>query len=167
MCTVLLPPGVNPIAVSKYIYIYIYIHIHVYIYVYMSMSISMSMSICLCLYLYLCQCLSISMSISIYICLYLYLYLYLCQCLSISMSISTRMSIPISILTIPVTCVFWFLLVPFILQEYENRSRLRSGTARTLMMHINGFIFMKLRSLNSDIRFPNHASHFCIQFTQA
>ena len=27
MCTVLLPPGVNPIAVNKYIYIYIYIHL--------------------------------------------------------------------------------------------------------------------------------------------
>jgi hypothetical protein len=35
MCTVLLPPGVNPIAVNKYaIYIYIYIYIyHIYIYI--------------------------------------------------------------------------------------------------------------------------------------
>jgi len=62
---------------------------------------------------------------------------------------------------------FDFVLVPFIFQEYENRSLLRSDTARTLMMHINGITFMKLRSLNSDIRSPNHASHFCIQFTQA
>jgi hypothetical protein len=31
MCTVLLPPGVNPIAVNIYIYIYIYVYAHTYL----------------------------------------------------------------------------------------------------------------------------------------
>jgi hypothetical protein len=43
MCTILLPPGVNPAAVNKYINIYIYIYIYIYIQFFCTRKIGVSL----------------------------------------------------------------------------------------------------------------------------